>query len=120
MDCRLKTLRISRGLTQDGLAILLNTSQQTISRIEAGASEVPIDVAVRASEFFQVTVDYILGLSDEKCYDPAINNSLHILKQHEDFFGEFEKLDSKSQEMVARMIHDLLKVQKEFEEKESE
>lgn len=119
MECRLKILRINRGLTQEGMALLLNTSQQTISRIEAGTSKVPSDVAVRAAEQFQVSVDYILGLTDERSNVPANSKTLDIMKQHADFWGEFEKLDPEKKDVVARLIHDLLETQKEFEEKEN-
>jgi len=41
MKCRLKELRMARGLTQTGIAMELNVSQQTISRIEMGISDIP-------------------------------------------------------------------------------
>ena len=120
MDCRLKALRLSQGLSQEGLAMLIKTSQQTISRVEAGTTELAVDVAVRAAEYFQVTVDYILGLTEEKEENPALNKVMHIYKQHEDFFGEFEKLNPNQQDMVEKLIHELLIKQREMESQETE
>lgn len=120
MECRLKTLRLSSGLSQEGLAILINTSQQTISRVEAGTTELAADVAVRAAEYFQVTVDYILGLSEEKENEPTENKMMHIYEQHEDFFTEFERLTPAQQDTVEKLIHELLLKQKKMESREGE
>ena len=119
MQCRLKELRLSRGLSQEGLAILINTSQQTISRVEAGVTDLAADVAVRAAEYFQVTVDYILGLTEEKENESPLSKTMHIYKQHEIFFHEFEKLNENQQEAVEKLIHELFIKQKELEEQQN-
>lgn len=120
MQCRLKELRLSRGLSQEGLAMLINTSQQTISRVEAGITEIAADVAVRAADYFQVTVDYLLGLTEEKERDTILSKKVHIYEQHEDFFAEYEKLNANQQEAIEKLIHELFLKQKEMEGQESE
>jgi transcriptional regulator with XRE-family HTH domain len=120
MQCRLKELRLSRGLSQEGLALLINTSQQTISRVEAGITELAADVAVRAAEYFQVSVDYILGLTEEKENKLTISKTMHIYKQHEEFFAEFEQLNVNQKEAVSKLIHELFLKQEEAEKAENE
>ena len=80
MECRLRELRIKRGLNQTGMAMILNVSQQTISRIESGESQIPVDLALRAAEYFHVSMDYMLGLSDEINNTTGTRKDLHMLK----------------------------------------
>ncbi|MCD7807547.1 MAG: helix-turn-helix domain-containing protein, partial [Lachnospiraceae bacterium] len=63
---RLKELRRRRGLTQEGLANVLGTSQQTISRIENNENMIPTDLLVKLAKFYSVSADYIVALTDEK------------------------------------------------------
>lgn len=117
MKCRLKMLREKRGLTQTGMSMLLNVSQQTISRIEAGTSKVPIDLAIQAAKYFHVSVDYFLGITDERHNTTVINKASFVARQHEDFILDFEKLDSGHQRAVEYLIHSLSQMQKEYEQR---
>ena len=113
MQCRLKELRLNHGLSQEGLATLIGTSQQTISRVEAGAVELSAEVAVKAADYFQVSVGYILGLTEEKEKVSMVDKISTIYKQHEKFFAEFDKLNSDQKAAVEKLIHELLAKQKE-------
>lgn len=62
---RIRDLREDRDLSQAELAAVLSVSQSTYSRYESGALDVPSEVLITLSRFYDVTVDYILGLSDE-------------------------------------------------------
>ncbi len=115
MGCRLRELRIKRGLNQTGLAMILNVSQQTISRIEAGISEIPIDLAVQAAKYFRVSVDYILGLSDERNNTTGIRKDIYMASQHEDFLIEYAKLDKSQKRAIEYLIKGLSETQKEQE-----
>ena len=61
---RIKDLRKSKSLSQKHLADTLNVSQSTYSRYESGQLDVPSDVLISLSRFYDVSVDYILGLKD--------------------------------------------------------
>lgn len=56
-------LRKEVGLTQAELAFHLNISQQAVSKYEKEEREPDIDVLIRIADFFNVTTDYLLGLS---------------------------------------------------------
>ena len=58
---RLKELRQERGLNQQELALKINTTQRNISNWENGNSEPDIQMILRMSKFFGVTVDFFLG-----------------------------------------------------------
>lgn len=61
---RIKDLRKSKALSQKYIADTLNVSQSTYSRYENGQLDVPSDVLISLSRFYEVSVDYILGLKD--------------------------------------------------------
>ena len=61
---RIRDLREDRDLTQKQLAKELNCSQQVYSNYELGQRDIPTDILIRLSMFYKVSVDYILGISD--------------------------------------------------------
>lgn len=61
---RIKDLREDRDLRQKDLAKALNCSQQVYSNYELGQRDIPTGVLIALSNFYSVSVDYILGLSD--------------------------------------------------------
>ena len=60
---RLRDLREDRDLKQRHLAEFLNCSQQVYSNYELGQRDIPTDVLIRLSDFYNVSVDYLLGLT---------------------------------------------------------
>ena len=62
---RLKELRQERNLNQQQLAIEIGTTQRNISNWENGNSEPDIQMILKMSNFFEVTVDYFLDNNDE-------------------------------------------------------
>ena len=58
---RLRALREDHDLTQKEMAQYLYCSQQTYSRYELGKSALPIEVLVQLADYFQMSVDSILG-----------------------------------------------------------
>jgi transcriptional regulator with XRE-family HTH domain len=65
---RLKELREEKGVYQKDLADYLNLTQQTISLYESNSREPEIDILTKISEFFDCSVDYILGLTNIRKY----------------------------------------------------
>lgn len=61
---RLKELRLEKGLSQRKLSAELQISQAAIARWEANLQTPNIDVVIKIAEFFNVTVDFLLGLED--------------------------------------------------------
>jgi len=60
---RIRDLREDRDLKQRQLADYLNCSQQVYSNYELGQRDIPTDVLIRLSAFYNVSVDYLLGLT---------------------------------------------------------
>ena len=57
---KVRKLRIRKGLSQEELAEKLDVSRQTVSKWEAGSSLPEIEKLIFLSDFFQVSIDYLL------------------------------------------------------------
>lgn len=62
---RLRDLREDRDLTQKEMAEHLHISQNTYSQYETGQRQTPIDVLIRLADYYETSIDYLLGLTDE-------------------------------------------------------
>lgn len=65
---RLKRLRVNRSMTQDELGLIFEPplSQSTIGTYERGMRQPTLENLVVISNYFNVSTDYLLGLSDEE------------------------------------------------------
>lgn len=63
---RVRELRKSHCLSQDTLAGIIGTTQQAVSRMERCDYDVPSDLLVKMAGHFNVTTDYILGISETR------------------------------------------------------
>lgn len=61
---RIRDLREDNDLRQRQLADYLNCSQQVYSNYELGQRDIPTDVLIRLADFYHVSVDYLLGLTN--------------------------------------------------------
>lgn len=59
---RIKDLREDRNLSQEAVAQVICTTQQQYSKIEMGKSDISGEKLVLLAKFYNVSVDYILGL----------------------------------------------------------
>lgn len=66
---RLKELREKRRLSQITLAMELNLNQNSISRYENGEREADYSTLIAIADYFNVSVDYLLGRTD----NPRLN-----------------------------------------------
>lgn len=66
MESRIKQLRENRGLIQEILASELGITQQMLSKYERDVLCIKVDVLKRIAEYFNVTTDYLLGVSEVK------------------------------------------------------
>ncbi len=63
---RIRELREDRDLTQAQMAEILHCSQQAYSNYELGQRDIPTAILIDLSRCHGVSVDYILGLTDNK------------------------------------------------------
>ena len=62
----IRSIRIDRGYTQKQIADYLGISQNTYSQYEIGVLNYPVDVVVKLAQFYHVSSDYLLGLTNQK------------------------------------------------------
>jgi len=62
----IRDLREDRDLSQKTIASLLNMSQRSYSNYENGKSRWSPEMLITLANFYQVSVDYLLGLTDVK------------------------------------------------------
>ena len=63
---RLKELREDRDLTQTQIPKILNMSQTGYSKYEVGTNDIPTKILIKLAQFYNTSVDYLLGLTDNK------------------------------------------------------
>ncbi len=61
---RIRDLREDNDKTQQEIAKILGTSQTMYARYERGANELPIHHLIKLCQYYNVSADYILGLTD--------------------------------------------------------
>ena len=62
---RMRDLREDNDKTQQEIAEILNTSQTMYARYERGANELPIHHLLKLANYYNVSTDYLLGITDK-------------------------------------------------------
>ena len=62
---RIRDMRIDKGLTQKDVADVINVKQNTYCQYEIGVLNYPLDVVIKLAEYYNVSVDYLVGLTDK-------------------------------------------------------
>ena len=67
---RIRNLREDKDMTQTEMAEILSCSQRIYSNYERGEVGIPIELLITLAQFHGTSVDYLLGLTDEKAPYP--------------------------------------------------
>lgn len=92
---RIRHLREDRDLTQARVAKMLDMSQTGYSKYETGENDIPTAVLIRLSEFYHVSTDYLLGLTDQLPGEPLFLARIRLLREEHDW----------TQQQVANRLH---------------
>lgn len=63
---RLEDLRIDHDLTQQDIADVLFCKREVYRRYEKGIRELPLSYAIKLAQYYKVSLDYLVGLSDSQ------------------------------------------------------
>ena len=63
---RIRELREDNDFTQQNIADLLHIGQRTYSDYESGKTRIPVDSLIILAQFYDVSIDYISGVSNIK------------------------------------------------------
>ena len=103
----LRKIRESRKITQTKLAIDLEVTQELISRYELGTAFPQPNRLIQLAQYFNCSVDYLLGLTDDTRPFKSITNNTEISKQNE-FVSKYYSLSKEKQDFVDQFITFLL------------
>ena len=66
INTRIRNLRIDNDKSQKEIADVLNIERKTYLRYEKGEHEIKINAIITLAKFYNVSIDYIIGLTDEE------------------------------------------------------
>lgn len=113
----LKDLRLEKKLIQKELGCKLGISLSSISMYERGERQPDLETLIKISKFFNVTTDYLLGLTDIPNYEkmPNQHQITNLTKNENELLEIFRRMDSERdqikligrvEEVVAQMMKD--------------
>ena len=94
MESRIKQLREKRGLIQEILAVELGITQQMLSKYEKDVTLIKVDILKKIATYFNVTTDYLLGVSDVKRDLQGQMKMNETLDEYYDLIEVYKDLDS--------------------------
>ncbi len=94
---KLAKLREKNNCSQQRLCNVLNIHQSTYAGYETGIRKIPLSVLKKLSDYFQVSVDYLLGVSVDS------KNTLSVAAHH-DGDEDWSQEELKYLELAKRMI----------------
>ena len=119
---RLRELRKTKGLTQKNIAEIFNLDTSSICKYESGQATPQADIVKKFAEFFQVTTDYLYGLSDNPNpplqYSDEVVTKLAQLKDSPCYRILCDLIKNASPEDIEKLkiIHDTIKGKNEYDD----
>ena len=107
---RIKQLREKRGLIQEILAAELGITQQMLSKYERDVTLIKVDILKKIATYFNVTTDYLLGVSDVKRDLQRQMKMNETLDEYYDLIEIYKDLDSYDKEMIWSIMQTVKKV----------
>lgn len=109
MESRIKQLREKRGLIQEILATELGITRQMLSKYEKDVTLIKVDILKKIAMYFNVTTDYLLGVSDVKRDLQRQMKMNETLDEYYDLVEVYKDLDSYDKEMIWSIIQTVKK-----------
>lgn len=103
---RLKHLRKNKGITQEQLAAIIGVERSSIGKYEGRSQTIPSDdVKYRIAEYFGVTIDYLMGYTDNP--NPVLYDSQYTEVENA-LIKAFRLLNEEGQEKLIDYADDLI------------
>jgi len=100
---RIAELRKEKHLNQTGLAMQLNISQYMVSAYETGRHQISTEMLIILADFFNVSVDYLIGRTDVRyCADDIFNIS--SIEKEQQLLKIFRTLSKDKQEQAIGVL----------------
>ena len=73
---RIRDLREDRDLNQTEIAKILEMSQTGYSKYETGENDIPTAILIKLANFYNTSIDYLLGETDQQKRYPKTKNKV--------------------------------------------
>ena len=104
---RIKELRERDGISQAKLANALQMSISSIGMWESTQEIPPAKKLIRIADYFNVSIDYLLGRTDEPGALLVSSTNFQTTPKEQQMITSYRKLPTQSQEYVYGIIHNL-------------
>lgn len=103
----LKKLREEAGITQRGLAEAIEVSQQSINKYENHNIEPDIATLIRIADFFETSVDYLIGCSNIR-HKIELTHPYDLTQDEIWLIDRYKKLNAKQKDSIHAVIENYL------------
>lgn len=110
---RIAELRKEKNMSQISLGMKLNVSQKMISAYENGKNEPSIDLLMRMADIFHVSIDYIVGYSENRYPEHQIPDNYLFRFPRKDINRLFRDLSDRNKWIAQGVLLGLLASQRE-------
>ncbi|MDR1438882.1 MAG: helix-turn-helix domain-containing protein [Clostridiales bacterium] len=118
---RIKELRKTRNLTQSDFADAMHVHQTAVSQWETGKTNPDMEQAIAIATYFNVTTDYLLGVSDSAAAPPQSDDALADDVKLDDvryaLYGEVRDLSESEAAELLSIVKQVKKIQRGKETK---
>lgn len=111
---KIKQLRIQFQKTQVQVANSLGISQQLLSKYEKG-SQIPTDILIKMSKYFNVSIDYLLG--NDFFQTVGDNNLINYSEKQEELLPLIQMLNDRQCELTYDYLNNILDIATAQQEK---
>jgi len=107
----LSKLRQLSGVTQSELGNMVGVSQQSINKYENHNIEPDIETLKKISDFFEVSVDYLIGHNyNDSVSEDITNYNQNDMISDKILLNNYHKLDEKTKKNIFSLIRDIKKL----------
>ena len=105
---RIKELRNEKGITQADLAKILKISDRAVGYYENGDREPDYTTLLKIAEYFDVSIDYLLGRVDVRKEATSAPND----KEFANFYESYKDLDDSDKEILKATLDAFVRAKK--------
>lgn len=110
----LRKLRTSRGISQQQLADVIGTSQQSINKYENHSIEPDIQTLTKIADYFGTTIDYLVGHIPHSAEGKTIGD-IELSREEKTLAQDYSRLSKDEKESIRLVIKNYLKNKKSLE-----
>ncbi len=110
----LRKLRTNKGISQQQLADVIGTSQQSINKYENHNVEPDISTLAKLADYFQTTIDYLVGHTSSSIEESAAED-FDLYPEERGLVENYRKLSGEEKESICIVIRNYLKNKESLE-----